>query len=44
LKKSGKRVGELRENPEARLLSAYAADSHRAWADWLINSQTQYGC
>ena len=27
--------------PEAWLLSAYHADSHAAWADWLLASQTQ---
>jgi glycosyltransferase involved in cell wall biosynthesis len=27
--------------PEAWLLSAYRADSHAAWADWLLASQTQ---
>ena len=27
--------------PEAWLLSAYRAESHAAWADWLLASQTQ---
>ena len=28
--------------PEAWLLSAYRADSHAAWADWLVVAQTQF--
>lgn len=35
-------MDDLREIPEAWLLSAYAADSHRRWADWLIASQAQF--
>ena len=34
-----KQIEESR--PEAWLLSAYRADSHAAWADWLLASQTQ---
>ena len=32
----------LRENPEAWLLSGYAADSHKAWAGWLVDSQPRF--
>jgi glycosyltransferase involved in cell wall biosynthesis len=35
-------MAKSRENPEAWLLSAYAADSHRAWAEWVVGSQTQF--
>ena len=28
--------------PRAWLLSAYRADSHAAWADWLVREQSQY--
>ncbi len=30
----------LQRRPRAWLLSAYRADSHAAWADWLVNTQT----
>ena len=36
------KMQQMRESrPEAWLLSAYRADSHAAWADWLLASQTQ---
>jgi len=35
------RTMDSRAEPEAWLLSAYRADSHAAWADWLVGSQTQ---
>ncbi len=30
------------KKPVAWLLSAYRADSHAAWGDWLLSSQDQY--
>lgn len=33
---------DCQSNPRAWLLSAYRADSHAAWADWVIREQTQY--
>ena len=33
---------DCQSKPRAWLLSAYRADSHAAWADWLIREQNQY--